>query len=145
MMQIKDLTIPYSKVEYNGISYGPCADYDHVSRYRNLRKVTHECNSSNPSDRIVTLEVCNPITTNNLEVIYHVVETSEENRLDLIANKYLGSATYSWVISYFNQIEDGFSVSTGQTIIIPKTITSLLANGEILAPITALKLNLGEE
>ena len=74
-----------------------------------------------------------------------VVETGEENRLDLIANTYLGSATYSWVIAYFNQIEDGYTVREGQTLIIPKTITSLFSDGEILAPITALALNLGEE
>ena len=85
------------------------------------------------------------MTTNNLEVQYHVVETGEENRLDLIANKYLGSPTYSWVIAYFNQIEDGFTIREGQTLVIPKTITSLFAEGELLAPITALALNLGEE
>lgn len=142
MIQIKDLTRPYKEIEHDGIAYSVCKEYNHICRYRNLRQVVHKLDTP---DRYITLEIVNPITTNNLEVIYHVVTLIEENRLDLIANKYLGSPTYSWVIAYFNQIEDGFSVSAGQTIIIPKTVTDLFSQGEILAPVSALRLNLGEE
>jgi len=142
MIPTNDLTIPYDEVNYYGIEYGVCIDYNHISRYRNLRQVTHHTDTS---DRYITLETVNPLTTNNLDVIYHVVETGEENRLDLIANTYLGSPTYSWVIAYFNKIEDGYTVREGQTLIIPKTITSLFSEGELLASITALSLNLGEE
>jgi hypothetical protein len=141
MMQIRDLTLPYSTIPHEGIAYSVCVDYNHISRYRNLRQVVHLPNSS---DRYITLETVNPFSS-NLEVQYHEVTLQEENRLDLIANKYLGSATYSWVIAYFNEIEDGYTVREGQIIIIPKNITSLLSKGEILAPVTALKLNLGEE
>lgn len=142
MIQIKDLTQPYKTADYTGIAYSTCVDYDFISRYRNLREIVIGPNSE---EKFTLLETVNPLVTNNLEIIYHVVELSEENRLDLIANKYLGSATYSWVIAYFNKIDDGYTVREGQTIIIPKTITALFSNGEILAPITALKLNLGEE
>lgn len=142
MIQVRDLTQPFSTVEYNGIAYSVCREYNHISRYRNLRQVVHEPDSA---DRYVTLETVNAVTTNNLEIIYHVVELSEENRLDLIANKYLGSSTYSWIIAYFNQIDDGYTVREGQTIIIPRSVTALFANGEMLAPVTALRLNLGEE
>jgi hypothetical protein len=69
----------------------------------------------------------------------------EENRLDLIAQKELGSATYSWVIAYFNQIEDGYTVREGQRLVIPESVTALLSKGEILAPIAYTRLNLGEE
>ena len=142
MIQIKDLTQPYDVVKHEGIAYSVCKEYDYISRYRNLRQVNHLPDSPN---RYTTHEITNPVVTNNLDIIYHVVELSEENRLDLIANKFLGSATYSWVIAYFNQIEDGYSVTEGQTIIIPKTITDLFSEGEILASVTALKMNLGEE
>lgn len=142
MIRIPDLTQPYKKLKHEGITYGTCLDFNHISRYRNLRAVTHLPDSNNNYD---TLETVNPIITNNLPVIYHEVELIEENRLDLIANKYLGSPTYSWVIAYFNSIEDGYTIRQGQTIIIPKNISDLFANGEILAPITALKLNLGAE
>lgn len=141
-MAINDLTLPYKVVPHEGISYSVCKDFDYISRYRNLRQVVHLPNSA---DRYVTFETTNPVVTNDLPVIYHVVESSEVNRLDIIAHRYLGSASYGWVIAYFNQIEDGYTVLEGQTIIIPKTITDLFSEGEILASVTALKLNLGEE
>ena len=137
----RDLTLPYITLEHEGIAYSVCRDYNHISRYRNLRQVVH---CPNTLDRYVTLETVNPFTTHT-EVKYHEVTVPEENRLDLIAQKELGSASYSWVIAYFNSIEDGYTVREGQKLIIPNNVTALLSNGEILAPITALKLNLGEE
>ena len=138
----RDLTAPYEVLEHEGIVYSSCKDFDHISRYRNLRQVIHNPETLN---RYVTLETVNPFTT-NAEVKYHEVLATEENRLDLIAQKELGSATYSWVIAYFNRIEDGYTVREGQRLVIPaKGVTDLLNKGEILAPITALKLNLGEE
>lgn len=142
MIKIRDLTKPYKTIPHTGIVYSTCKDYDYISRYRNLRQIVHLPDSV---DRYITLETVNPLVTNNLRVIYHKVELIEENRLDLIANKYLGSATYAWVIAYFNSIDDGYTVHEGQTIIIPKNVTDLFSAGEILAPVTALKLNLGEE
>lgn len=142
MIQIKDLTQPYKEAPYNGIAYSNPIQYDHISRYRNLRQVTL---GPNIVDKYSLLETVNPLVTNNLDIVYHVVELSEENRLDLIANKFLGSSTYSWVIAYFNQIDDGYTVREGQTLIIPRAITALFTNGEILAPINYLRLNLGEE
>lgn len=141
MKYARDLTQPYSTSEYDGIAYSVCKDFDHISRYRNLRQVVH---NPNTSDRYVTLETVNPFITHT-EIKYHEVTATEVNRLDLIAEKELGSATYSWVISYFNKIEDGYTVREGQKLIMPNSVTALLSKGEILAPITALKLNLGEE
>jgi hypothetical protein len=141
MIYGRDLTAPYDTLEHEGIIYSVCKDFDHISRYRNLRQVIH---CPDTSDRYVTLETVNPFTTNT-EVKYHEVTVIEENRLDLIAEKELGSATYSWVIAYFNRIEDGYTVREGQRLIIPNSVTALLSKGEVLAPITALKLNLGEE
>lgn len=141
MIHGRDLTKPYDVLEHEGIIYSVCRDFDHISRYRNLRQVIH---CPDTPDRYVTLETVNPFTTNT-EVKYHEVTVVEENRLDLIAEKELGSATYSWVIAYFNRIEDGYTVREGQRLIIPNSVTALLSKGEILAPITALKLNLGEE
>ena len=97
------------------------------------------------SERLVSLESPNPLQIQNVPIIYHEVENSEVNRLDLIADKYLGSAQYSWVIAYFNNISDGFSCNTGQKLMIPTSITALMASGELLQNVTALKLNLGSE
>ena len=140
MIYGRDLTTPYTVLDHEGIAYGVCVDYNHISRYRNLRQVTH----CPVTDRYITLETVNPFVSHT-EVDYYEVSSTEINRLDLIANKTLGSATYSWVIAYFNQIDDGYTVREGQKLMIPKSVTKLLSNGEILAPITALRLNLGEE
>lgn len=141
MIHGRDLTKPYDILEHEGIVYSVCKDFDHISRYRNLRQVVHLPDTTN---RYSTLETVNPFVTNT-EVKYHEVTIEEENRLDLIAEKELGLASYGWVIAYFNSIEDGYTVREGQRLIIPNSVTALMSKGEILAPITALKLNLGEE
>lgn len=141
MKYARDLTNPYKEFDYTGIAYTVCRDFDHISRYRNLRQVKHNLGTT---DSYVTLETANPFVTHT-EIKYHEVTSTEINRLDLIAYKELGSASYSWVIAYFNGIEDGYTVREGQRLILPNSVTALLSKGEILAPITALKLNLGEE
>ena len=141
-MKYYDTLVPYKEVEYDGIQYGVCRDFNHISRYRGLRQIVH-----NPSDileRFISPETPNPFTT-NCEVEYYDVPANEENRLDVIAYKKLGSSSYSWVIAYFNQIEDGYTVREGQRLAIPKSISSLFNSGEILAAISPLQLNLGSE
>lgn len=92
----------------------------------------------------MALETVNPFTT-NADVDYYEIPSRYENRLDIIAYEELGSASYAWVIAYFNNIEDGFSVHEGQLIKIPKNISSLFNSGEILQTVPALGLNLGSE
>lgn len=141
MIYSRDLTQPYDEIEHRGIAYSVCREYDHISRYRCLRQVVH---NPNDIDRYVTLETPNAFITHT-DVIYHDVTVEEENRLDIIAQKYLGSPTYAWVIAYFNRIEDGYTVLEGQKLMIPRNVTALFDKGEILEPRTALVLNLGEE
>lgn len=136
---------PYYKIPYSGIAYGHCVDYDHISRYKGLRQVTHNANSDTTnSDRFITLETPNPFTS-NAEVSFYDVPYQEENRLDVIAYKKLGSAQYAWIIAYFNGIEDGFTVREGTRLRIPNNISQLFNSGEILASVSALTLNLGTE
>lgn len=136
-----DTLVPYQVLEHKGIQYNVCYDYNHISRYKGLRQLTH---SPAESDRFITLETPNPILS-NANFIYYDVPLTEENRLDLIANRFYGSAQYSWIIAYFNGIEDGFTVSEGQRLRILENFTDLFSNGELLAPIPALQLNLGSE
>ena len=133
---------PYSVIPYGGIAYGHCVDYGHISRYQNLRQVTH--NASDPETRFVSLETQNPFTT-NCEVHYYDVPAHEENRLDVIAYKELGSAQYAWVIAYFNNIEDGFTAREGTRLKIPNSITDLFSGGEMLESVPPTLLNLGSE
>lgn len=140
-MQIQNTLTPYAEIERDEIQYGYCRDFEHISRYRTLRQVTHQ--SEHPS-RFVSLETSNPFETNT-EITYYTVPANRVNRLDLIAQEKLGTADYKWVLAYFNHIEDGFTVFEGQVLAIPKSITALLENGEILAPVPATQLNLGAE
>lgn len=142
-MDVPNLNRPYRELEHEGIDYSCCRDFDYISRYRGLRQVVH--NPDNIDDRYVSLETPNPFISNDTEVIWHEVLGDEINRLDLLANRYLGSAQYSWVIAYFNGIEDGYSCHLGQKLKIPTSITDLMNTGEILQSVTALTLNLGSE
>lgn len=145
MTQIKpiyyDTVKPYKKIQHTGISYSVCRDYNHICRYKGLRQIVH-----NPDDidRFVTLETPNSLIS-HAKFNYYDVPAIEENRLDLIAYKFFGSPQYSWIISYFNDIPDGFSVAEGQRIKILANFTELFNKGELLASIPALQLNLGSE
>lgn len=139
---VYDINHPYQEIPYEGIQYTNCRDYGHISRYKGLRQVVH--NPDNTDERYMALETVNPFIT-NADVDYYEVPSRYENRLDIIAYEELGSASCAWVIAYFNNIEDGFSVHEGQLIKIPKNISSLFNSGEILQTVPALGLNLGSE
>jgi len=139
-MKILNTTTPYRVVDYEGIQYGVCRDYDHISRHRGLRQVVH-CPDT---DRYVALETPNPFSSKS-NVTFYDVDASEEDRLDIIAYKTLGDSTYSWVIAYFNGIQDGYSCPEGSRLMIPTSITTLFDKGEILQSVSPTALNLGSE
>jgi len=141
-MKWYDTLIPYKVIDYKGIQYGVCRDFDHISRYRALRRVTHS-----PEDdayRFVTLETPNAFTT-HVNAKYYTVPSFLENRLDVIAYEHLGNPNYAWIIAYINNIEDGYTVREGQKLLIPDSITPFFDRGELLAPVSPLTLNLGTE
>lgn len=141
MTKLQDTYHPYKEIERDPIQYTYCVDFNHISRYRGLRQVIHQGLSA---DRFIALETVNPFET-QCPVNYYTVTHDRENRLDLIAQEHLGSASYSWVIAYFNRIQDGFTVLEGTTLAIPQSISSLFQHGEILQSVTATDLNLGSE
>lgn len=132
---------PYKVVEHHPIQYTTCRDFKHISRYRGLRQIIH---NANEPDRFIALETPNAFST-NLKFRYYEVPTRYENRIDLLAKKFYGSANYGWIISYFNGIQDGYTVHAGQKIAILNSVTDLFSNGELLAAIPAMQLNLGTE
>lgn len=140
-MKIQNTFDPYDEIDRDVIQYSVCRDFNHISRYKGLRQVVHEYSTP---DRYIALETPNGITS-NVEVEYYSVPANRANRLDIIAKEKLGSANYAWVIAYINDIADGFTVHEGTKLAIPTSITSLFNNGQILAPISANKLNLGSE
>ena len=138
-MQLYDTYTPYEEVPYQGLQYSVCVDYNHISRYKGLRQLIH--NPNYIDSRFVSLETPNALQS-NINVRFYEVPFSEENRLDLIANKFLGDSTYAWIIAYINEIDDGFTVRAGQRIKIPVSFYDLFNSGELLAAIPALQLNL---
>lgn len=140
-MYIQNTLSPYFEIDHRGIQYCTCRDFSHISRHACLRQVVH---NPEDSDRFMALETSNAFHS-ACDVVYHDVKSHEENRLDIIANNYLGSAKYAWVIALFNNIEDGFTVHEGQKLSIPTSVSSLFSKGEILAPIPAMRLNLSSE
>lgn len=140
-MYIQNTTTPYYTIPHTEIQYCTCRDYSHISRYSCLRQVAHNLDSPN---RFVALETVNPFTS-SCPVRYHTVTADEEDRLDLLAHTYLGSATYAWVIAQFNNLPDGFTIHEGQKLAIPYNVSALMSSGEILAPVPAMKLNLSSE
>lgn len=132
---------PYDEIERDEIEYTVCRDFNHISRYKGLRQVIHE---GTQPDRYIALETSNAFQTNT-KVTYYTVPAHLENRLDIIAYKLLGSASYAWVIAYFNGIADGYTVQEGQKLAIPSSVSALFNTGEILSSINVMKLNLGSE
>ena len=141
-MKFYDTLVPYKTIEYKGIQYTVCRAYSHISRYRGLRHVVF---MPDDPERFTALDTANAINSNKLPVKFHTVTVTEENRLDLIAYKELGSVSYAWVIAYMNRIVDGYTVHEGQRLTIPINITSLFSKGELLAPVSPSALNLGSE
>ena len=140
-MRFTDTWTPYKEVERDPIQYSYCTDYDHISRYRALRNVIHQGQSP---DRFMALETVNPFST-NAKMESYIVPSHLENRLDIIAEEKLGSATYAWIIAYVNHIQDGFTALEGTELKIPTSLSELFDVGEVLAPISANRLNLGSE
>ena len=140
-MKFPDTLQPYDEIKRTEIEYSVCRDYDHISRYKGLRQVIHEGQNS---DRYIALETTNG-TKCTVKVTYYTVPVSYEHRLDLIAYKMLGSPTYAWIIAYINDIADGYSCFEGQVLAIPTSLSSLFETGQLLAAVSAIKLNLGSE
>jgi hypothetical protein len=136
-----DTLNPYKVIPYNGIQYTVCRDFNHISRYKGLRQVVY---NASEKDRFIVLETPNS-TESKASYRYYTVPKIEQNRLDLIANKFYGSSSYSWIISYMNGIEDGYTVYSGQRIKILNNFSDLFSKGELLASIPAMTLNLGNE
>ena len=139
---LHDTTRPYKVLDYKGIEYTVCNSYSHISRYRRLRQVIHYLEGT---DRFISLEIQNSYQYTGIEYEYYTVTIDRENRLDLIANDYFGTPMYSWVISYINGIDDGFTVHEGQSLMIPTSLNGLYRSGSVLSSIPVTSLNLGTE
>ena len=95
-----------------------------VSRYRNFRQV-----KSFPRDPR-RLETFPSISMTELAAIPHtIIKFKETDRLDHLAERFLGSATYWWAICLMNDLDNPFSyrLLPGFLLKIPNTVDSILS------------------
>ena len=96
------------------IKYNSSKSFNNISRYQNCRVIY------NSDVDASYFEILNNsiIDTKNYPPQYHLVEKSERNRLDIIANKYYNDPSLYWVIARANNMIDPF-------IVIPNTVLTI--------------------
>ena len=95
-----------------------------TSRYKNFRAV-----KSSPTDPR-RLETFPSISMNDLSTLPHtIIKFKETDRLDHLAERFLGSATYWWAICLMNDLDNPFSYKLlpGFLLKIPNTVDSILS------------------
>ena len=93
--------------------------YKHISRYGIYRQIIDD--NSNAYTETVN---STPVQMSDKDQ-YHEVLREEENRLDIISNKYYGTPEFWWVIALANNYIDPFYIKAGTVIRIP-VFSSLL-------------------
>ena len=104
-----------------------------VSRYRNFRQV--KSFTTDPR----RLETFPSISMTELVAIPHtIIKFKETDRLDHLAERFLGSATYWWAICLMNDLDNPFSYKLlpGFLLKIPNSVDSIL---------TLIQLNKGSK
>ena len=87
--------------------------YVKASRYSIYRQIVDE-------EKDTYLETVNQTVIKETDAdIYHEVQMHEENRLDILANKYYGSPIFWWVIAQANDLINPFIVKQGTILRIP--------------------------
>lgn len=100
-------------------------EFNNVSRYQVLRVIEQ--------GKETYLESYNQLLVPKSDAdLYHVVQHSEVNRLDIIANNYYGNPAYYWILALANGFIDPFIVNEGTMIRIPDLLTVNDATNKIL-------------
>lgn len=102
-------------------------EYRSVSRYSRYRRIKDD------EENTIFLESINQDTIEeNGSDTYITVDSTNENRLDIIAFNNYGFSTYWWVIALANEIIDPFDIPLGTTLRIPP-LSSLYLDGGVLS------------
>lgn len=107
--------------------YLPPRLYPNESRYTNIRRLQDE-----DTKNIYDENWVQKFIDESSDDVYFVVTQREENRLDIIANDYYGTARYWWVIALANSIIDPFILDIGTKLRIPPLL-SLYNTGGVLS------------
>ncbi len=110
---------------FKDIEYQPRVNYKNVSRYGYLRTIQDD------NGNIYHESWYQKVVDLSPDDQYIIVSKDEENRLDIIAQKYYNTARYWWVVALANYIIDPFSVPSGTRLRIPPLL-SLYNKGGVL-------------
>ena len=94
-------------------SYPDQSDGYSVSRYHNLQRIKDD----EGDEYIETYERIDFPERSDDQ--YHLVESGEENRIDLISYEYYGTPLLYWVIAEASGLTDPFVIPAGTTLRIP--------------------------
>lgn len=93
--------------------YASPRKYSTLSRYGMYNQIVDTDNNN------AYLESTNKIELNSDNELFHVVDPTEENRLDIISNTYYGTPNLYWAIAMANNILDPMIVVRGTVLKIP--------------------------
>lgn len=93
--------------------YAKPRNYKHISRYGIYRQIIDNDNNAY-TETVNSTPVAESDNDN-----YHEVLKEEENRLDIISNKYYGTPEFYWAIALANGYVDPFYVKEGTIIRVP--------------------------
>ena len=108
------------------LEYLPAISYKNACRYKNLRTIKDE-----ETGKIHHESWNQKVIDSSTDDTYVTVTNETENRLDILAFNYYGSARYWWVIALANYIIDPFEVPAGSVLRIPPLL-SLYKSGGVL-------------
>lgn len=100
--------------------------FTNLSRYRIYNQIVDSKTKS------VYLESSNNINIVHNGSVYHTVEASEENRLDIISNIYYGTPSLYWAIAMANNIIDPMIVVKGTVLRIPSYESLFVTGGPLI-------------
>lgn len=105
--------------------YAKPRQYDHTSRYSIYRQILDDRQDM----YIETINETVIPETNQDQ--YHEVLKEEENRLDIISNKYYGTPDYFWIIAMGNNLIDPMIIKEGEILRIPSIYSLRGWNGPL--------------
>jgi len=110
---------------FEPVKYLSPVNYSNVSRYKNVRTIRDDETSKihHESWKVQGIPLSNDDDS------YFTVTLETENRLDLIAYNYYGSARYWWIVALANNIIDPFDVPVGKRLRIPPMLTLYKVGG----------------
>lgn len=111
--------LEHTREYFEPLEYYQPISYKNVSRYKSLRTLKDADNGRMYHESWKIQGVPESDNEDN----YYTVTIDTENRLDLIAYSYYGSARYWWVVALANNILDPFTVPIGTRLRIPPMIT----------------------